>query len=479
MSAFDVKSLRGITQDSRAVKSGYLFAALPGSKFDGRDYIETAIRHGAVAILAPEGTVLPEGSKDVTLITDQNTRIALARMAAEFYGKQPERIVAVTGTNGKTSTAHFTQQIWQKLGLKSASLGTLGVRSENTVRSGSLTTPDPVSLQAELADLAAAGITHLAMEASSHGLDQYRLDGAQVTVAGFTNLSRDHLDYHETMDKYFAAKLRLFTDLLAEEGVAVLNADEEHYNSLNHAIQERGSIVELSYGVQGKDIKLLEVTPTAHGQHLKIEVIGRGYEFTLPLVGDFQVMNVLCALGLVIAEFPDDKAQIDEAVETLSSLEGVPGRLQLVRGFDDQPAVYIDYAHTPDALKTILKALRPHTSGRLVCLFGCGGDRDKGKRSMMAQVAGEFADDVIVTDDNPRSEDPAVIRREILAGFSSAKEDSSRRDAICGAIKDLQKADVLVIAGKGHEHGQIFASRTEPFDDYTEAEKVLEEIKSA
>ncbi len=462
MTSVDVKSLKGLTQDSRAVKKGYLFAALPGNKYDGRDYIGDAVRNGASAVLAPKGTKWPDGVPEAAFITDENPRRKLALMAAEFYGRQPEYIVAVTGTNGKTSTVHFIKQLWTLNDIKGASIGTLGVRGPGMVRSGSMTTPDPVSLHAELADLAAVGVTHLAMEASSHGLDQNRLDGVKVKAAAFTNLTRDHLDYHSDMDTYFAAKLRLFADILQAGGTAVLNADIPEFAALKKLCEKRGIKI-ISYGEKGADIKLTSRTPAPQGQDIEIEISGKRLKFSLPLVGAFQVMNALCALALALAE--NSKVRYEEF---LAQLQGPPGRLQLVPGHPEG-AIYIDYAHTPDALETVLKALRPHTSGKLVCIFGCGGDRDRGKRPIMGKIANGLADAVIVTDDNPRSEDASNIRKNILNGAPKAQEIANRREAIHTAVKNLAKGDVLVIAGKGHEQGQIFADRTEPFDDYTEA----------
>jgi UDP-N-acetylmuramoyl-L-alanyl-D-glutamate--2,6-diaminopimelate ligase len=472
--AIDIKTLKGLTQDSRAVKHGYLFAALPGNKFDGRDYIEDAVRNGASAILAPAGTKKPLG--DVAFITDENPRRALALMAATFYGKQPGRIAAVTGTNGKTSTVHFTKQLWALHGLKAASIGTLGVRGPGMVRSGSMTTPDPVALHAELADLAAAGITHLAMEASSHGLHQYRLDGVRIAAAGFTNFTRDHLDYHGDMESYFASKERLFSEILDKGGTAVLNADVPEFEALKKLADKKGCRV-LSFGFKAKDMKILEAAPEPQGQKLKLDVQGKIYQIMLPVVGGFQVMNALCALGLVISECLENQKLVYEYTNFLSQLQGPPGRLQLVPGHPKNAAIYIDYAHTPDALETVLKALRPHTSGKLVCLFGCGGDRDRGKRPIMGKIAADFADTVIVTDDNPRSEDPASIRKQILEAAKGAQEIGDRHEAIATAIENLKQGDVLVIAGKGHEQGQIFANRTDPFDDAGEAAKVIKGMK--
>lgn len=480
MSAMDTKALTGLSADSRAVKPGYLFAALPGVMVDGRDYIPDAVRNGATVILAPEGTVLPESARaaGVTLITEAQPRRVFALMAAQFYGCQPEMIAAVTGTNGKSSTVHFVRQIWEALGHKAASLGTLGIEGTGVKRAGSMTTPDPVTLHAELAALVEEGITHLAMEASSHGLDQYRLDGVRVKAAGFTNLSRDHLDYHKDMDAYRAAKARLFTEVLEPGGAAVLNADVPEYEMLKHICDERAVRV-IGYGraAGASGLHLVSLEPLPHGQQIEVEFEGMAGKFVLPLIGEFQAMNALCALGLVIAERPGDAAYMERALKALEALKPAPGRLQPVSGHPSGAAVYVDYAHTPDALSHALGALRPHTAGRLVCLFGCGGDRDHGKRPLMGEVAVNLADRVIVTDDNPRSEDPALIRREILGGAPGALEIQGRAKAIHAALEGLEAGDVLLIAGKGHERGQIFADRTEPFDDVEEAEKAIGHLK--
>ncbi|MEZ5918662.1 MAG: UDP-N-acetylmuramoyl-L-alanyl-D-glutamate--2,6-diaminopimelate ligase [Alphaproteobacteria bacterium] len=470
----------GLSADSRAVKPGYLFAALPGSAVDGRDYIPDAVRNGATVILAPEGTVLSEEAcaAGVMLVTDARPRRAFALLAARFYGHQPETIAGVTGTNGKSSTVHFVRQLWEALGHKAASLGTLGIEGTGVKHAGSMTTPDPVTLHADLAALAEKGITHLAMEASSHGLDQYRLDGVRVKAAGFTNLSRDHLDYHRDMDAYRAAKARLFTEILEPDGIAVLNADVPEYETLEHICKER-QIRIIAYGraagVSG--LRLVSLEPLPQGQEIEIEFEGMAKKFVLPLIGEFQAMNALCALGLVVAECPGDAAYMERALQALEALKPVSGRLQPVSGHPSGAAVYVDYAHTPDALSHALRALRPHTDGRLVCLFGCGGDRDHGKRPLMGEVAVKLADQVIVTDDNPRSEDPASIRREILGGAPGALEVEGRAKAIQVALEGLEAGDVLLIAGKGHERGQIFADRTEPFDDVEEAEKAIGRLK--
>lgn len=460
----------GITADSRKVRRGWLFAALPGAKADGAQYIVDAVSNGAAAIVGLPDLRVPPG---IAFITDSNPRRAVSLMAARFYARQPEMIAAVTGTNGKTSTAHFTQQLWEASGHKSASLGTLGVRGAGLDKAGSLTTPDPVALHEEMAGLAAAGVTHLAMEASSHGLHQYRLDGVRMKAAGYTNLSRDHLDYHGTMEDYFTAKARLFSDILPQDGAAVLNADVPEYAELRGLCAERGMRV-CGYGRGGDGIKLLHRTALPHGQELMIETGGRKYDLTLPLVGPFMAMNALCALGLA-AEGAFEN--MERYVMALANLRGAPGRLQLVTGHPAGAAVYVDYAHTPDALENILAALRPHTAGRLVCLVGCGGDRDPGKRPIMGGIAARLADIAIITDDNPRSEEPAKIRAAMMAAAPGAKEIGGRREAIRWAMAQLHEGDVLVLAGKGHEQGQIIGSRVEPFDDIDEARKAIEQIK--
>ena len=464
--------IQGLTQDSRQVRRGYLFAAIAGSRADGVHYIADAVRNGAAAILVPSHVSLPPEAAQISVIQSDNPRHDFSLMAAKFYGQQPEHIVAVTGTNGKTSTVHFTQQLWQAQGLKAASLGTLGVRGPGLSRAGSMTTPDPVALHGELADLAAAGITHLAMEASSHGLQQSRLDGVLVSAAGFTNLTRDHLDYHATMEDYLAAKARLFNTLLQTGGTAVLNADIAEFPALKALCEKRGIRV-WGYGHQGQDLKIIRRNVLPQGQELDLEILGQLHTVTLPLVGTFQAMNALCALGLAMAENEDQAL-----VAALSSLHGAPGRLQLVSGHPEGAAVYVDYAHTPDALSNILAALRPHTQRRLICMFGCGGDRDPGKRPIMGRIAASESDFAIITDDNPRSESPEKIRMQIAEGAGpAAKIIDNRRNAIQWAVAQLQDGDVLVVAGKGHEQGQIFAERVDPFDDVDEVKQAIERLE--
>ncbi len=458
--------IAGLTADSRAVAPGYLFAALPGSREDGRDFITDALARGAAAVLAPAGTTLPPTSSDgntIPLITEDDPRRSFALLAARFFGAQPATAAAVTGTNGKTSVVWFTRQIWSALGHRAASLGTLGLDADDLPDDGdkgALTTADPVTLHRRMAALADAGIDHLALEASSHGLEQARLDGVRFSASAFTNISRDHLNYHGTMDAYRAAKLRLFEALLPEDATAVLNADADNFDVFRDAAKAGGRRI-ITFGRGDADIRLLDLIAQAGGQQMEIDLFGRRHTVLLGLPGEFQASNVLCALGLVIA--CGDNA--DKALAALASLEGVPGRVQLVARRANGAPVYVDYAHTPDALSHVLSALRPHTEKRLVVAFGCGGDRDRGKRPEMGSIAARLADTVIVTDDNPRGEDAAAIRRKILATCPDATEIGDRAEAIHGAAAALEAGDVLVIAGKGHEQGQIVGPNVLPFDD--------------
>ena len=456
--------IRGLSADSRTVQPGFLFAALKGRNHDGRRFAAEAAARGAVAILTDEPAELalsPAERRRLAILVDRCPERRLAQLAARFWGPQPRIIAAVTGTNGKTSVAHFTRALWTALGHPAASLGTLGLVTPTTWRPGSLTTPDPVTLHRDLAALADGGIEHVAIEASSHGLDQHRLDGLAVAAAAFTNLTRDHLDYHRDMQSYRIAKERLFRDLLVPDGTAVLNADSDEFPRLAALCRERRHPV-LAYGAaEAARVRLLACAPTGEGQRLTLDILGCRAETTVPLVGQFQAMNVLAALGLVIATGGDRRA----AVAALPQLAGVPGRLQLVARLGGGGAVYVDYAHTPDALENVLRTLRPHVGGRLLVLFGCGGDRDRGKRPLMGRIASRLADRVYVSDDNPRSEPAAAIRREILAAAPDAIEVDDRRAAIIAAIADLGPADTLVLAGKGHETGQIVGDRTLPFDD--------------
>jgi UDP-N-acetylmuramoyl-L-alanyl-D-glutamate--2,6-diaminopimelate ligase len=460
--------ISGITADSRRIRPGMLFVALPGSATDGRRFAADAVAAGAAAVLTdPEGAAMLAGLS-VPVLADANPRRALALAAARLNQPQPKTVAAVTGTNGKTSTASFTRQLWASSGLKAASIGTLGVEGPDGLAPGSMTTPDPVVLHETLAGLARDGIDHVAMEASSHGLDQHRLDGVKLAAAGFTNLTQDHLDYHRTMDAYLAAKLRLFTDVLASGGTAVVNADDPAAATVI-AAAAAGNHPVVDYGLTAKSLRLIARQPTPAGQRLSLEAFGRRHEIELPLVGAFQAMNALAALGLAVATGLDP----DIALAGLSTLQGVRGRVELAATLPNGASVYVDYAHTPDGLEKILTALRPHAAGRLVVVFGAGGDRDRTKRPLMGAIAQRLADQAIVTDDNPRSETPAAIRAEILAAAPGAKEVGDRAIAIAQAIHGLSAGDVLVIAGKGHEQGQTVAGTVHPFDDVAVARGIV------
>jgi UDP-N-acetylmuramoyl-L-alanyl-D-glutamate--2,6-diaminopimelate ligase len=466
-------NIAGLTADSRTVEPGFLFAALPGTEQDGRTYIGEAVQRGASAVLAPPGTGLGDGRVNaagapIRLITDSNPRHRFALMAARFFNAQPDTVAAVTGTNGKTSVAQFAQQIWTALGYNAGYMGTLGASAPGIKIEGSLTTPDPVRLHSVLADMAKANVTHLAIEASSHGLHQFRIDGVRLAIAGFTTLSRDHLDYHGSMEAYIAAKMRLFSDVMVAGGVAVLNADSSEFAAFDAACQMRGHKV-FSYGRNGSCIQILDVLTETESQLLDLIVLGKTHRVRLPLAGSFQVSNAMCALGLVLA----GGADITQAVEALEGLTGVPGRLEHVGLSAEGAAIYVDFAHTPDALETALQALRLHATGKLAVVFGCGGDRDKGKRRLMGDKASSLADIVYVTDDNPRSEDPAAIRTEVLQGCPNATEIVDRAEAISTAIKKLEAKDILLIAGKGHEAGQIIGTTVIPFSDAEVARQVL------
>jgi UDP-N-acetylmuramoyl-L-alanyl-D-glutamate--2,6-diaminopimelate ligase len=463
--------IAGITADSRLVRPGFLFAALKGVATDGRRFAGQAVANGAVAILTddPAALALDEATrKRIAIVADPNPQRRLALLASRFYPQRSGTIVAVTGTNGKTSVAHFTREIWEALGDPSASLGTLGWVIRDERHPGSMTTPDPVALHQMLAELARHGVDHAAIEASSHGLAQHRLDGISFAAAAFTNLTRDHLDYHGDMASYRAAKQRLFTDLLAPGAIAVLNADSPEFAGLAALAAKHGHPV-LSYGESdAADLRLASREPRHDGQHIVLNFRGKSQTIELKLIGDFQAMNVLAALGMVIATGGDPR----KAIAALSSLTTVPGRMQLV-GEHNGAAIFVDYAHTPDALRTVLAAARPHVARKLVVVFGAGGDRDRGKRPLMGQVTTEAADCVYVTDDNPRSEDPGAIRRVILDAAPGAMEIGDRRTAIQAAIEGLEPGDVLVIAGKGHETGQVIGKETLPFDDVIVAKEAI------
>ena len=450
----------GITADSRQVVPGDLFAALPGNAVDGRSFIADAVRKGAVAILAPIGTDWPADVPHRPLFTDPEPRRRLAQIAAILAGPQPHHVVAVTGTNGKTSTVEFVRQLWTLAGIKAASLGTLGLIAPGVDPGPGLTTPDPVSLAESLAGLARAGVRHAAMEASSHGLDQFRLDGVRLAGAAFTNLTRDHLDYHGTLEAYGQAKLRLFRDLLPPGAPAVAHADMDPgiFDALTEIAAERGLRL-LTVGEAGTHIQLLGVIPHSDGQTLRLHTQGLTRDIVLNVPGRFQADNALLAAALVGSL--GDTTILDR----LPGLIGVRGRMELAARLPNGAAAYVDYAHTPDALERLLTALRPHTAGRLIVVFGAGGNRDRGKRPLMGQAAARHADIAIVTDDNPRGEDPASIRAAILAACPGAHEIADRARAIEAGLNMLATGDVLAIAGKGHEQGQIVGGTVIPFDD--------------
>jgi UDP-N-acetylmuramoyl-L-alanyl-D-glutamate--2,6-diaminopimelate ligase len=461
-------ALSGLTADSRQVRPGMLFAALPGTATHGARFIPAVLDQGAAAVLTDaEGARMAAevlADSDVALVVAEDPRAALACAAALWFGAQPETVVAVTGTNGKTSVATFTRQIWAALGREAINIGTTGIEGAWTAPSGH-TTPDPVTLQKLLAAAAQGGVTHAAMEASSHGIDQRRLDGVRLKAAGFTNLTQDHLDYHGTMEAYFAAKAQLFTRLLPEDGVAVINLDGAMGSEMAELALGRGLRVLTVGKGQGADLQIAATRPDATGQEVRYLWQGRAFQTRLGLIGAFQAENVAVAAGLAIAA-----GEAPEAVlGVLPRLTGVRGRMQLAATRKNGAAVYVDYAHTPDAIETALRALRPHVMGRIVIVFGAGGDRDRSKRPLMGAAARKFADVLYVTDDNPRTEDPAAIRAAILAACPEAHEVGDRAEAILRAVDALQPGDALLIAGKGHESGQIVGTDVYPFDDVEQA----------
>jgi len=451
----------GLAVDSRAVKPGDLFFALSGSKTDGSHFIDAAIAAGAAAVA---GNQPPRDDRRVPFIVTSNPRRALALAAARFYPRQPRTIAAVTGTSGKTSVAAFTRQIWQRLGHVSASIGTIGLVSPKRTVYGSLTTPDPVALHRQLDEIAGDGVTHLAFEASSHGLDQYRLDGVRIAAGGFTNLSRDHMDYHPDVAHYLAAKLRLLRDLVTTDGAAVISADHGCSQQAIEAARSRKLRI-IAVGREangaGEGIRLVEAAIDGFAQRLVLERRGRRHMIRLPLVGEFQIENALVAAGLAIGTGSEEEA----VLTALEHLEGAKGRLERV-GEHNGASIFVDYAHKPDALAKALQALRPYAKRKLVVVFGAGGDRDAGKRPLMGAIAAENADSVIVTDDNPRSEKPEAIRAAILAAAVGASDIGDRGAAIQAAVTGLQPGDVLLVAGKGHETGQIVGDKTLPFSDH-------------
>jgi UDP-N-acetylmuramoyl-L-alanyl-D-glutamate--2,6-diaminopimelate ligase len=461
-------ALSGLTADSRAVRAGMLFAALPGTATHGARFIPAALDQGATAILTDaEGARLAAdllADSEVALVVAEDPRAALACAAALWFGAQPATMVAVTGTNGKTSVATFTRQIWAALGHEAINIGTTGIEGAWEAPS-SHTTPDAITLQKLLAAAAQAGVTHAAMEASSHGLDQRRLDGVRLMAAGFTNLTQDHLDYHGTMAAYFDAKAQLFTRLLPDDGVAVVNLDGAKGSDMAELALSRGLRVLTVGKGQGADLQIAATRPDATGQEVRYLWQGRAFQTRLGLIGAFQAENVAVAAGLAIAAGDAPEA----VLAALPRLTGVRGRMQLAATRRNGAAVYVDYAHTPDAIETALKALRPHVMGRIIIVFGAGGDRDRTKRPLMGAAARAHADVLYVTDDNPRTEDPATIRRAILEACPEANEVGDRAEAILRAVDALQPGDALLIAGKGHESGQIVGTDIYPFDDVEQA----------
>ncbi|WP_018997751.1 UDP-N-acetylmuramoyl-L-alanyl-D-glutamate--2,6-diaminopimelate ligase [Hirschia maritima] len=462
----------GLTSDSRKVAPGFVFAAIKGTVSDGRDFIQSAIDKGAVAILTDER----EGEWDIPAVKVAEPRLVLANAAAAFYGVQPETMVAVTGTNGKSSTVDFLRQIWEDIGLVSASVGTLGAVGPSGAVELGHTTPDPVAVQSTLAILAKEGVTHCAMEASSHGLAQYRMHGVKLAAGAFLNLSQDHLDYHKDLDDYFTAKMKLFTELVPEGAPAVINADSDMKDKAL-AVAEAANLKPFTVGWRGDHLWIDEITPRNTGQKLQLQwETDDGDKETivnLPLIGEFQALNALTAAGLAMSL----GAEPTSVFSAMEKLKGVKGRLELVAETQNGAGVFVDFAHTPDGLDVLLRAARPHAAGRVICVFGCGGDRDAGKRPIMGEIASKFADEVIVTDDNPRSEDPASIRAAIMKGAPNATEIEGRAEAIKEGISRLQKGDVLMIAGKGHETGQIIKGEVFPFSDHEAALSALAELE--
>lgn len=458
----------GLSSDSRQVRPGYLFAALDSEKAPGSTYIPSAIANGATIILG-KAEYASAAAGSVPFMTDQNPNKKFAELAAEFYGAQPEHIAAITGTNGKTSIADFVRQILTAMGVKAASTGTLGmIRGNEAPIPSPNTTPNATVIAEELASLKKDGYNYVCMEMSSHGLCQYRVGGVHPQVAGFTNLTRDHLDYHKTFENYLEAKLTLFREILVPGGTAVLNADIDVFPQIEKACLESGKKV-VTYGHNGQELKLLEAHPENNGQRLKLIYFGKEQEIFIPLAGEFQAMNVLCALGMAAIM----SGKKDEVIRHIGKIRGAKGRLELAGITQTGAAIYVDYAHTPDALENVIRAMRPHTKGKLHVLFGCGGDRDNGKRPIMGKIANDLADAVYVTDDNPRTEDPVGIRKQIMAACPRGQNIPNRAVAIKMAMAALQQGDILILAGKGHETGQYINGKIFPFSDQEEVCKNL------
>ena len=451
------QSITGFAIDHRKIAPGNIFGAFRGAKFNGEEFIEAAVAAGAIAIVAlPEARV--EGAVH---IADEEPRRLFAQMAARYFTPTPTHVAAVTGTNGKTSTAELTRQLWRMDGYNSASIGTLGVTTaDDQVKTG-LTTPDIVTFLSNMSGLAREGVSHAIFEASSHGLSQYRTEGLPVQVGAFTNLSRDHLDYHGDMDSYFEAKMRLFDEVVWSNGTAVIWADDDPWSAKAIKRATDRGLELFTVGEKGSTLQLVSQTPTHLGQVLMVKAQGKTHRIALPLIGAYQAANILCAAAIVLAT----GGQLENIFDHMQRVQPVRGRMERAVITRAGAPVYVDYAHTPDALRAAIEALRPHVTGRLITVFGAGGDRDKGKRPEMGRIAVEMSDHVIVTDDNPRSEDPATIRAEILAGATGAEDVADRRAAIAKAIEMAGSQDIILLAGKGHEQGQIVGDRVIPFDD--------------
>lgn len=459
--------ISGIATHSSKVQQGNIFFALKGSKGNGSDHIKEAISNGAVVIISNQSLNL---SEDIKFIVDENPRKFLSVLASRFYKNKPDKIIAVTGTNGKTSVAWFVREIWRELGINSASIGTLGLLTDIGSNSLNNTTPEPIELFQSLSKIAEEGASHVVVEASSHGLHQHRLDGVKISTAGFTNLTRDHLDYHGTIESYFSSKMRLFNQVMQPKGNVVLNADSHYYPEIVNICKDFGHRI-ISYGKHGGTLRINDVQANSISQNIHLEANGNLREIRLPIVGDFQAWNALCALGMVIGAGAD----IEDSIEALTKIHTVPGRIQLVAELNGGK-IFVDYAHTPDALRSCLSALRQHKHNHLTVVFGCGGDRDRGKRSEMGSIASSLADRVIVTDDNPRSENSASIRKEVMNGCSNAFEVGDRAEAIEFGLSGMGEGDILLIAGKGHEASQIVGSSVLDFDDSIVVRNIVKEL---
>ncbi len=467
-------NVNGLAHDSRKVEPGFIFGALKGEFADGANFIDSAIERGASVIIC-DLDVVKQVPDNVCLIKCKDPRRVFSLMASKFYESAIKNISAVTGTNGKTSVVHFCREIWKYLNIHAASIGTIGI--EDTIgkveydRDNFLTTPDPIKLRTIIQQLEKRGVSHIAMEASSHGLDQSRLDGLHITVGAFTNLSRDHLDYHKSFDNYFKAKMLLFTEVMPKASFAVINSDIEQFEDIKNICIAKEHII-YSYGrANNSYIQIIDIKNNILGQDISFKIGNEIYRVSTSLIGEFQVYNMLCSLAMVLAFGAD----VNQSVKSLSSLAYVPGRMERVTESSDKIAVFVDYSHTPDALEKALNVLRPYCKGRLVVVFGCGGNRDQGKRPMMGKIAATLADVVVVTDDNPRNEDANKIKEEIISAAPSAHNIGNRRDAIKFAISTMQAGDVLLIAGKGHEKTQIIKDEILPFDDVQVAKEIISE----